>query len=161
MFLLHLALALPTPTLPPSRGRPLGVLRRNTKIKRLSREIGKARKALSLPSSFPSPQKGRKASLQGSSGSRKGSTDGRNPSGANPWRVLRVSFFLPLLGLEVPRDLSRLRPTLRPPSLAQGSWKGWETGSGPLWGPYTPDEPPPGGEPGCTNVRLPGSWICP
>jgi IS605 OrfB family transposase len=103
--------------------------------RRLSREMGKARRALSLLLSFPGPQRGRKASLQGSSGSRKGSTDGRNPSGTNPWRVLRVGLFLPLLGLEVPRGLSSLKPILHFTSLPLGSWKGWKTGSGP----------PPGG----------------
>jgi len=109
---------------------------KNPYLKRkLSREIGKARRALSLLSSFPGPQRGRKASLQGSSGSRKGSTDGRNPSGTNPWRVLRVGLFLPLLGLEVPRGLSSLKPILHFTSLPLGSWKGWKTGSGP----------PPGG----------------
>jgi len=101
--------------------------------RRLSREMGKARRALSLLLSFPGPQRGRKASLQGSSGSRKGVTKGRNPSGAHPWRVLRVGLFLPLLGLEVPRDLSPLKPILH------GSWEGWEVGSGPH----------PGGGPEC------------
>jgi IS605 OrfB family transposase len=111
--------------------------------RRLSREIGKARKALSLLSSFPG-QSGQKASPQGSPGSQKGSTDGRNPSGTNPWRVLRASLFLPLLGLEVPRDLSRLKPVLHFTSLSPGSWKGWKTGLGP----------PPGEGPGCANVRF-------
>jgi IS605 OrfB family transposase len=106
--------------------------------RRLSREMGKARRALSLLLSFPGPQRGRKASFQGSSGSQKGSTDGRNPSGANPWRVLRVGLFLPLLGLEVPRGLSSLKPILHFTSLPLGSWKGWKTGSGP----------PPGGRAG-------------
>jgi IS605 OrfB family transposase len=95
--------------------------------RRLSRDIGKAKAALTLVSS-----------LQGSPGSRKGVTDGRNPSGANAWRVLRVGFFLPLLGLEVPRDLSPLKPILH------GSWKGWKVGSGPS----------PGGGPGCTSVHF-------
>ncbi len=95
--------------------------------RRLSRDMGKAKAALTLVSS-----------LQGSSGSRKGSTNGRNPSGANPWRVLRAGLFLPLLGLEVPRDLSPLKPILH------GSWKGWKIGSGPH----------PGGGPGCTNVHF-------
>ncbi len=112
--------------------------------RRLSREMGKARRALSLLLSFPGPQRGRKASLQGSSESRKGSTDGRNPSGANPWRVLRVGLFLPLLGLEVPRDLSPLKPILNLASLTHGSWKGWKVGSGPS----------PGGGPECTNVHF-------
>jgi IS605 OrfB family transposase len=112
--------------------------------RRLSREMGKARQALSLLLSFPGPQKGRKASLQGSSGSRKGSTNGRNPSGAHPWRVLRVGLFLPLLGLEVPRDLSPLKPILNLASLTHGSWKGWKVGSGPS----------PGGGPECTNVHF-------
>jgi IS605 OrfB family transposase len=100
---------------------------------RLSREIGKAKTALTLVSS-----------LQGSPGSRKGSTDGRNPSGANPWRVLRVGTFLPLLGLEVPRDLSRLKPILHFTSPSKGSWKGWKTGSGPH----------PGGGPERASVRF-------
>jgi IS605 OrfB family transposase len=112
--------------------------------RRLSREMGKARRALSLLLSFPSLQKGWKASLPGSSGSRKGSTNGRNPSGANPWRVLRIGLFLPLLGLEVPRDLSPLKPILNLPSLTHGSWEGWKIGSGPH----------PGGGPGCANVHF-------
>jgi IS605 OrfB family transposase len=87
--------------------------------RRLSLEIGKARKALSLLSSFPGPS-GQKASPQGLPGSQKGLTDGRNPSGVNPWRVLRVGLFLPLLGLEVPRDLSRLKPILHFASPTQG-----------------------------------------
>jgi IS605 OrfB family transposase len=95
--------------------------------RKLSRDIGKTKAALTLVSS-----------LQGSPGSRKGSTSGRNPSGAHPWRVLRVGLFLPLLGLEVPRDLSPLKPILH------GSWKGWKIGSGPH----------PGGGPGCTNVHF-------
>jgi IS605 OrfB family transposase len=95
--------------------------------RRLSRDMGKAKAALTLVSS-----------LQGSPGSRKGVTKGRNPSGAHPWRVLRVGLFLPLLGLEVPRDLSPLKPILH------GSWKGWKVGSGPH----------PGGGPGCTNVHF-------
>jgi IS605 OrfB family transposase len=111
--------------------------------RRLSREIGKARKALSLLSSFPG-QSGQKASPQGSPGNREGVTKGRNPSGANPWRVLRVGLFLPLLGLEVPRDLSPLKPILHLASPTRGSWKGWKPGLGP----------PPGGGPECTNVRF-------
>jgi len=106
--------------------------------RRLSREMGKARRALSLLLSFPGPQKGRKASLQGSSGSRKGSTNGRNPSGANPWRVLRVGLFLPLLGLEVPRDLSPLKPVLL------GPWERWKRGR----------DPHPGGGSARRNVRF-------
>jgi IS605 OrfB family transposase len=82
--------------------------------------------------------------LQGSPGSRKGVTKGRNPSGTNPWRVLRVGLFLPLLGLEVPRDLSPLKPILNLASLTHGSWKGWKVGLGPH----------PGGGPGCTNVHF-------
>jgi IS605 OrfB family transposase len=101
--------------------------------RRLYREIGKAKAALTLVSS-----------LQGSPGSQKGSTDGRNPSGANPWRVLRVSTFLPLLGLEVPRDLSPLKPILNLASATQGSWKGWKVGLGPS----------PGEGPRCANVRF-------
>jgi IS605 OrfB family transposase len=95
--------------------------------RRLSRDMGKAKAALTLVSS-----------LRGSPGSRKGVTKGRNPSGANPWRVLRVGLFLPLLGLEVPRDLSPLKPILH------GSWKGWKVGSGPH----------PGGGPECANVHF-------
>ncbi len=101
--------------------------------RRLSREIGRAKSALTLVSS-----------LQGLPGSQKGSTDGRNPPGANPWRVLKVGLFLPLLGLEVPRDLSRLKPVLHFPSSPPGSWKGWKTGLGPH----------PGGGPECSNVRF-------
>jgi IS605 OrfB family transposase len=107
---------------------------RNPYLKRrLSREMGKAKAALTLVSS-----------LRGSSGSRKGSTNGRNPSGANLWRVLRVGLFLPLLGLEVPRDLSPLKPILHLAPPTQGSWKGWKVGLGPH----------PGGGPGRANVRF-------
>jgi IS605 OrfB family transposase len=95
--------------------------------RKLSRDIGKAKAALTLVSS-----------LQGLSGSRKGVTEGRNPSGAHSWRVLRVGLFLPLLGREVPRDLSPLKPILH------GSWEGWKVGLGPH----------PGGGPGCTNVHF-------
>jgi len=109
--------------------------------RRLLREIGKARKALFLLSSFPS-RRGQKASLQGSPGSRKGSTGGRNPSGTHPWRVLRVGTFLPLLGVEVPRDLSRLEPILDFTLLSKGSWEGWKVGLGPH---------PDGGR-GCASV---------
>jgi IS605 OrfB family transposase len=112
--------------------------------RRLSREMGKARRALSLLLSFPGPQRGRKASLQGSPGSRKGVTEGRNPSGAHPWRVLRVGLFLPLLGLEVPRDLSPLKPILHLAPLTQGSWEGWKVGLGPH----------PGGGPECAIVHF-------
>ncbi len=102
---------------------------------RLSREIGKARSALTLVSS-----------LRGSSGNRKGSTDGRNPSGVNPWRVLRVGLFLPFLGHEVPKDLSPLKPIPHgvPHRLWNGSWEGWKTGLGPY----------PGEGPGCSNVHF-------
>jgi IS605 OrfB family transposase len=101
--------------------------------RRFSRDIGKAKTALTLVSS-----------LQGSPGSRKGVTKGRNPSGANPWRVLRVGLFLPLLGLEVPRDLSRLKPILHLAPPTQGSWEGWKIGLGPS----------PGGGPECANVHF-------
>jgi hypothetical protein len=101
--------------------------------RRLSREMGKAPAAFTLVSS-----------LQGSLGSRKGVTEGRNPSGADPWRVLRVGTFLPLLGLEVPRDLSPLKPVLHLAPPTQGSWKGWKVGLGPH----------PGGGPGRANVRF-------
>jgi len=106
--------------------------------RKLSREMGKARRALSLLWSFPGPQRGRKASLQGPPGSRKGVTEGRNPSGAHPWRVLRVGLFLPLLGREVPRDLSPLKPVLL------GSWERWKRGR----------DPHPGGGSACSNVRF-------
>jgi IS605 OrfB family transposase len=106
--------------------------------RRLSRDIGKARRALSLLLSFPGLQRGRKASLQGSSGSRKGSTSGRNPSGANAWRVLKTGTFLPLLGREVPRDLSPLKPVLL------GSWERWKRGR----------DPHPGGGSAHSNVRF-------
>ena len=96
---------------------------------RLSREIKKAESSINLVSS-----------LRGSSESRNGSTNGRNPSGANLWKVLRVSLFLPLLGREVPRDLSPLKPILH----FHGSWEGWKVGLGP----------PPGGGPGCNNVHF-------
>ena len=95
--------------------------------RRLSREIGKAKRHLSLLSS-----------LQGSPGSQREVTDGRNSPGANPWRVLRVGTFLPLLGREVPRDLSPLKPIL-----FGGSWEGWRESRGPH----------PGGGPECANVR--------
>jgi IS605 OrfB family transposase len=104
----------------------------------LSREMRKAREALFLLWSFPSPQRGRKASLQGSSGSRKGVTEGRNPSSANAWRVLKAGTFLPLLGREVPRDLSPLKPVLL------GSWERWKRGR----------DPHPGGGSACSNVRF-------
>nr|ABS00956.1 hypothetical protein [Thermus aquaticus] len=95
--------------------------------RRWSRELRRIQSALA---SLSSPW--------GSPGSRKGVTEGRNPSGANAWRVLRVSLFLPLLGLEVPRDLSPLKPILH------GSWEGWKVGSGPH----------PGGGPGCASVHF-------
>jgi IS605 OrfB family transposase len=101
--------------------------------RRLSRDMGKAKAALTLVSS-----------LQGLPGSRKGVTKGRNPSGANPWRVLRVGLFLPLLGLEVPRDLSPLKPILNLAPPIQGSWEGRKVGSGPH----------PGGGPECANVHF-------
>jgi IS605 OrfB family transposase len=82
---------------------------------RWSRELRKAERALLL------------VSPQGSSGSREGSTDGRNSYGANPWRVLRVGLFLPLLGREVPRDLSPLKPILvQGPSLYRDRGRGKE-----------------------------------
>jgi IS605 OrfB family transposase len=82
------------------------------------------------------------SSLQGSPGIWKWSTDGRNPSRANPWRVLRVGLFLPLLGFEVPRDLSPLKSILHFSSFSQGSWEGWKSGLGPS----------PGGGPVCALV---------
>ena len=102
---------------------------KNSYLKRaLSRDIGKARRrALSLLSAF-----------QGSPGSRRKSTDGRNFPGANPWRVLREALFLPLLGREVPRDLSPLKPVLL------GSWERWKRGR----------DPHPGGGSARRNVRF-------
>jgi IS605 OrfB family transposase len=101
---------------------------KNPYLKRaLSRDIGKARRALSLLSAF-----------QGSPGSRRKSTDGRNFPGANPWRVLREALFLPLLGREVPRDLSPLKPVLL------GPWERWKRGR----------DPHPGGGSACRNVRF-------
>lgn len=94
---------------------------------RLTREIGKAKRALELLSS-----------PRGEPGSRKKSTEGRNFYGVNPWRVLRVGLFLPLLGREVPGDLSPLKPVL-----AQGPWERGKIGLGPH----------PGGGPECANVR--------
>jgi IS605 OrfB family transposase len=96
--------------------------------RRWSRELRRAQRALA---SLSSPW--------GSPGSRKGVTEGRNPSGAHPWRVLRVGLFLPLLGHEVPRDLSPLKPILHFIPLTQGSWKGRKIGLGPH----------PGGGPEC------------
>ena len=101
--------------------------------RRLSQELERAKRHLSLLSS-----------LQGSPGSRREVTDGRNSPGVNPWRVhkvaslTRVGTFLPLLGREVPRDLSLLKPIL-----FGGSWEGWRGGLGPH----------PGGGPECANVR--------
>jgi IS605 OrfB family transposase len=104
--------------------RKLKKVEKNPYLKRrLSRSVGKAKAALALVTS-----------LQGSPGSQGKSTDGRNSSGANPWQVLRVGTFLPLLGLEVPRDLSRLKPILHFASPTQGSWEGWKTGLGPYPG---------------------------
>jgi IS605 OrfB family transposase len=95
--------------------------------RRLSRDIGRAKAALTLVSS-----------LQGSPGSREGVTKGRNPSGAHPWRVLREALFLPLLGREAPRDLSPLKPILL------GSWERWKRGR----------DPHPGGGSARSNVRF-------
>lgn len=82
--------------------------------RRLGRELSQMRKALATLSS-----------LQGKPGSSEGSTEGRNPRGANPWRALRAGTFLPLLGRSVPRDLSPLKPILL------GSWEGWKGGLDP------------------------------
>ncbi len=111
---------------------------RNPHLKRkLARELRKAHRSLSLLSS-----------LQGSPGGQDGFTEGRKRPGANAWRVLRVGLFLPLLGREVPRDLSPLKPVLkafpRRESGSGGPWKGWKTGLGPH----------PGGGPGCANVHF-------
>jgi IS605 OrfB family transposase len=95
--------------------------------RKLSRDMGKAKTALTLVSS-----------LRGSSGSWRKSTDGRNFPSANPWRVLRVGLFLPLLGCEVPRDLSPLKPVLL------GSWERWKRGR----------DPHPGGGSARRNVRF-------
>ncbi len=53
-------------------------------------------------------------------------------------RVLREALFLPLLGREVPRDLSPLKPVLL------GSWERWKRGR----------DPHPGGGSACRNVRF-------
>ncbi len=83
--------------------------------RRWSRELLKAKKAV-----------GQLSSPQGSTGSqRREETEGRNPPGVTTWRVLRVGLFLPLLGRDVPRDLSPLKPILH------GSWEGWKAGLGP------------------------------
>ncbi len=95
---------------------------------RLSRELKKAQGALSLLSS-----------PLGSPGSQDGFTEGRKRPGANAWRVLRAGLFLPLLGREVPRDLSPLKTFLH-----QGAWEGWKGSLGPH----------PGGGPGCVNVHF-------
>ncbi|WP_082077949.1 IS200/IS605 family accessory protein TnpB-related protein [Thermus filiformis] len=85
--------------------------------RRLFREVAKAQRALVLLSPRSSP------------GSRKGSTDGRNPYGANPWRVLRAGLFLPFLGREVPRDLSPLKSILvQGPPLYRDRGRGKEGG---------------------------------
>ncbi|MGC8903916.1 IS200/IS605 family accessory protein TnpB-related protein [Thermus sp.] len=121
----------------PSRLQELATLKEAEKNRylrrRLSREMGKARRALSLLSAF-----------RGSPGSLRGSTVGRNPPGANPWRVLREALFLPLLGREVPRDLSPLKPVLNlaPPTL--GPWERWKGSLGPH----------PGGGSAYRNVRF-------
>ncbi len=94
---------------------------------RLTREIRKTKRALELLSS-----------PRGEPGSRKKSTEGRNFCGVNPWRVLRVGLLLPLLGREVPRDLSPLKPVL-----TQGLWERGKIGLGPH----------PGGGPECANVH--------
>ncbi len=108
---------------------------RNPYLKRkLVRELRKVHRSLSLLSS-----------LQGSPGSQEGSTEGRNPFGANPWRVLRAGTFLPLLGRAVPRDLSPLKAVLNLASLThRGAWEGWKGSLGPH----------PGGGPGCVNVHF-------
>jgi IS605 OrfB family transposase len=82
--------------------------------RKLSRDLGKARAGLNFVSS-----------LHGPPGSRRGPTDGRNPHGANPWRVLRVGTFLPLLGRIAPKDLSALKPVLH------GPWEGWKASPDP------------------------------
>jgi hypothetical protein len=91
--------------------------------RRWSRELKKAHSSLDYLSS-----------LQGSPGIWKWSTNGRNPSRTNPWRVLRVDPFLPLLGLEVPKGLSPLKSILHFSPTSQGSWKGWKIGLGPYPG---------------------------
>ncbi|WP_022799312.1 IS200/IS605 family accessory protein TnpB-related protein, partial [Thermus islandicus] len=112
--------------------------------RRLSREMGKAKAALSLLSSLPGPRRGQKASFQGSPRSRKGSTDGRSAFGAHPWRVLKAGAFLPLLGREVPRDLSPLKPVLNLAPLTVGPWERWAESQ----------DPHPGGGSACRDVRF-------
>jgi len=79
-----------------------------------------------------------KKGYQGFPGSRRKGTDGRNFPGANLWRVLREGLCLPLLGREVPRDLSLLKPILL------GSWERWQGSLGSH----------PGGESARRNLRF-------
>ncbi len=58
-----------------------------------------------------------------------------SPVRLTPEGALRIE---DLLGREVPRDLSPLKPILH------GSWEGWKGGLGP----------PPGGGPKCANVHF-------
>ncbi|WP_028490826.1 IS200/IS605 family accessory protein TnpB-related protein [Thermus islandicus] len=80
--------------------------------RRLSREMGKAKAALCLLSSF-----------RGSPGSRGKAPHRRSFPGTHPWRVLKVGLVLPLLGREVPRDLSPLKPVLHLAPLTVGPWE--------------------------------------
>ncbi|WP_082077879.1 IS200/IS605 family accessory protein TnpB-related protein [Thermus filiformis] len=87
---------------------------------RLTREKTKAEKALVLLS----PKSSHKSC----------GTDGRNSHSSNvsgnPWRVLRVGLFLPFLGLEVPRDLSPLKPILTSSPSSSNPLGPWERGKG-------------------------------
>jgi len=79
---------------------------------RLNNQILKYQKLLSLLSS------------QSSSRSRTKVTYGRNLYDANLWRILRVGLFLPFLGFEVPRNLSKLKPILIEGSFYQNRGEG-------------------------------------
>ncbi len=81
-------------------------------------------------------------------GAKRGPPREGTPLAPIPWRVLRVGLFLPLLGREVPRDLSPLKPVLkafpRRESGFGGPWEGWRVGRGPH----------PGRGPECANVHF-------
>ena len=88
---------------------------RNPYIKgKISRYLAKLKNSLKLI-----------LSLSGSSESQEAVTNGRNATGANLWGVAKVGFFLPLLGQQLPRDLSPLKPILF------GSWERWKGSLGP------------------------------
>jgi len=80
--------------------------------KNLKKQIIDYQRSLSFLSSQSSPR------------SRTKVTYGRNLYDANLWRILRVGLFLPFLGLEVPRDLSKLKPILIEGNFYQDRGKG-------------------------------------